>query len=51
MAERFVIGHDVGTGGNKAVLASIEGELIASDFKPYPVFHPRTNWAEQEPRH
>jgi xylulokinase len=51
MAERFVIGHDVGTGGNKAVLASIEGELITCDFKPYPVFHPRANWAEQEPRH
>jgi len=51
MVERLVIGHDVGTGGNKAVLADIEGEIIATAFKPYPVFHPRSNWAEQEPRH
>jgi xylulokinase len=49
LAEHYIIGHDVGTGGNKGVLASIEGEIIATSFDPYPVYHPRRNWAEQDP--
>ena len=46
---RYVVGHDVGTGGCKGVLASTAGELVARSFQPYPVYHPRANWAEQDP--
>ncbi len=47
--EDYVIGHDIGTGGCKSVLASTQGELVASAFEPYPVYHPRNNQAEQDP--
>ena len=45
----YVIGHDVGTGGVKSVLASGDGELVAASFEPYPIYHPQPNWAEQDP--
>jgi len=49
MAERFVIGHDVGTGGSKAVLMDTAGSVLATGFEPYPVYYPEPNWAEQDP--
>ncbi|MEW6553401.1 MAG: FGGY-family carbohydrate kinase [Actinomycetota bacterium] len=45
----YVIGHDIGTGGCKSVLATTGGELLARSFEPYPIYHPRPNWAEQDP--
>ncbi len=45
----YVIGHDLGTGGCKGVLASAGGELIASSFERYPIYHPGENRAEQDP--
>lgn len=51
MEKGFVVGHDVGTGGCKTVLATTDGRLVAKCFKPYPIYHPRAGWAEQEPRH
>lgn len=45
----YVIGHDIGTGGCKSVLASTQGELVAAAFEPYPIYHPRENQAEQDP--
>ena len=49
MAGEFVIGYDVGTGGSKAVLLNLEGELLAEEFEPYPVHYPDTGFAEQDP--
>ncbi|RLC61617.1 MAG: hypothetical protein DRI80_08325, partial [Chloroflexota bacterium] len=49
MDSQYIIAHDVGTGGNKAVLVDTEGNIHASAFQPYPVHYPRPNWAEQEP--
>lgn len=46
---RLLIGHDVGTGGSKAVLADTEGNLLARAFEPYDVDYPRPRWAEQDP--
>jgi xylulokinase len=45
----YFIGHDIGTGGCKSVLASAEGDLLARAFEPYPVYYPRAKWAEQDP--
>ncbi len=44
----FYAGFDIGTGGCKGVLASADGELMASAFRSYPLSHPRPGWAEQE---
>lgn len=49
MEGRYVIGYDVGTGGCKAVLASLTGELVASEFEPYGIDHPADHCAEQDP--
>ena len=45
---RFLIGHDVGTGGTKSVLADPAGRLLASAFNPYPTSYPKPTWVEQE---
>lgn len=45
----YLLAHDVGTGGNKAVLVDADGSVRASAFAPYPVHHPRPDWAEQTP--
>lgn len=50
MAERsLTIGYDVGTGGSKAVLATMDGQVLAEDFQPYEVCYPAAHCAEQEP--
>ncbi len=50
MGEKFIVSHDVGTGGSKAVLTDLGGEIIASSFEPYPTYYPQPHWAEQDPR-
>ncbi len=50
MGERFIVSHDVGTGGSKAVLTDLAGNIIASSFEPYGVSYPHPHWAEQDPR-
>jgi xylulokinase len=49
MNTQYIIAHDVGTSGNKAVLVDTEGNIHASAFQPYPVHYPRPDWAEQNP--
>ena len=45
----YILAHDVGTGGNKAVLVDIKGNVLATAFAPYPIHYPHPDWAEQEP--
>jgi xylulokinase len=45
----YLLAHDVGTGGNKAVLVDTDGNVRATAFAPYPIHYPRPDWAEQEP--
>jgi xylulokinase len=45
----YIISHDVGTGGNKAVLSDTSGRIIGSSFAPYDVSYPHPSWAEQNP--
>ncbi len=47
--EKFIISHDVGTGGSKAVLTDVTGAMLASSFEPYETSHPLPHWAEQNP--
>lgn len=45
----YVIAHDVGTGGNKAVLVRTDGALVGSAVERYPTYSSRPGWVEQEP--
>lgn len=43
------VGHDLGTGRNKAVLVDARGEIHATASMGYPLSHPAPGWAEQGP--
>lgn len=50
MAKRYLVGVDVGTLGTKAIVVSLEGEILGSALVEYGVEHPRPLWAEQWPQ-
>jgi len=45
----YFIGHDLGTGGDKAVLVDADGRIRSMAFEPVALDHPRPGWAEQDP--
>ncbi|MFV0400293.1 MAG: xylulokinase [Oscillospiraceae bacterium] len=45
----YLLAHDLGTSGNKAVLYSLAGELIASELWEYGTRHPAPGFVEQNP--
>jgi len=49
MADKYVLAHDMGTSGNKAVLVSVYGEIIDMHKETYPLYHPSPGYAEQDP--
>jgi xylulokinase len=49
MTQRFVLAHDTGTAGDKAVLTDLSGRILHASYQPYPVLYPRPEWAEQDP--
>ena len=46
---QYIIAHDVGTSGNKAVLVDVQGGVHGKCLAPYDIKYPRPGWAEQEP--
>jgi len=46
---RYIVAHDLGTGGNKTVLLGEDGRVASRSFHPYATHYPRPGWAEQEP--
>ncbi|MEZ5142709.1 MAG: FGGY-family carbohydrate kinase [Acidimicrobiales bacterium] len=48
-AARCYVGHDLGTGGDKAALVRDDGEVLASAFVAYDLHHPAPNQVEQDP--
>ena len=46
---KYIVAHDVGTGGNKAVLVDEQGSVFGTVFAPYPIHYPCPDWAEQQP--
>lgn len=46
---KYILAHDLGTSGNKAVLFSTDGELIKSRVSPYATHFFHGTWAEQNP--
>ena len=49
MEKKYILAHDAGTGGDKAVLTDLVGRVVQSAYQAYPVNFPRAVWAEQDP--
>ena len=47
---QYLLAHDLGTSGNKAVLYTPDGQLVASRNCPYDTHFFNGNWAEQNPQ-
>jgi xylulokinase len=50
MAEKVLLGIDIGTSGSKALLVDLDGNVLASATGDYPMYTPRPLWAEQNPQ-
>jgi len=46
---KYILAHDTGTGGDKAVLTDLRGNIVHSHYLPYEVEYPVPEWAEQDP--
>ncbi len=44
-----LLGLDVGTTGCKAVVFDVEGNVLSSAYREYPLLHPQSGWAELDP--
>jgi len=49
MDKRYILAHDTGTGGDKAVLTDLRGRIVDSAYQAYGLNYPRPDWAEQDP--
>ena len=47
--KKYILAHDVGTGGNKAVLCDLQGQVLHSAYQSYGLSYPRPEWVEQDP--
>ncbi len=46
---KYILAHDTGTGGNKAVLCDLKGAVVHSAYRSYGISYPRPEWVEQDP--
>lgn len=49
MTSKYIIAHDAGTGGNKAVICNLEGNVLYSEYQSYSISYPNPEWVEQDP--
>jgi len=49
MTKKYILAHDAGTTGNKAVLVRQDGSVIGSAYTPYPLIYPCAEWVVQDP--
>ncbi|PWB51484.1 MAG: hypothetical protein C3F13_13660 [Anaerolineales bacterium] len=47
--KKYILAHDTGTGGNKAVLCDLRGQVLHSAYQPYGISYPHPEWVEQDP--
>ena len=47
--KKYILAHDTGTGGDKAVLCDLTGKVIHSAYQSYGISYPRPEWVEQDP--
>jgi len=50
MYKKYILAHDTGTGGDKAVLTDLQGQVIQSAYQAYNIYYPQAEWAEQKPQ-
>jgi xylulokinase len=48
--QKYIIAHDLGTSGDKAILLNTDGEILHTHSSGYTVHHQAAGWAEQNPR-
>ncbi len=44
-----LLGLDVGTTGCKAILFDVQGHILGSGYREYPLLQPRPGWLELDP--
>jgi len=44
---KYLLGIDEGTTGCRACIFDFKGNLIASDYREYPCYYPKSGWVEQ----
>jgi xylulokinase len=49
MHKKYIIAHDTGTGGDKAVLTDLRGRILHAEYQDYPLNYPQPGWVEQDP--
>jgi xylulokinase len=49
MRKKYILAHDTGTGGDKAVLTDLRGRIIHSKYQDYGLQYPHPGWVEQDP--
>jgi xylulokinase len=47
--KKYILAHDTGTGGNKAVLCDLRGQVLHSAYQLYGISYPQPGWVEQDP--
>ncbi|HVM71955.1 MAG TPA: FGGY-family carbohydrate kinase [Anaerolineales bacterium] len=47
--KKYILAHDTGTGGNKAVLCDLQGRVVHSAYQSYGISYPQPEWVEQDP--
>jgi len=47
--KKYILAHDTGTGGNKAVLTDLRGKIVHSVYREYGRIYPKKGWVEQDP--
>ena len=46
MQKKYLLAHDTGTGGDKAVLTDLRGRIIHSKYQDYGLYYPQPGWVE-----
>ncbi len=46
--KKYILAHDTGTGGNKAVLCDLKGRVVHSAYRAYGISYPHPEWVEQD---
>lgn len=47
--KKYILAHDTGTGGDKAVLCDLRGKVLFSAYRAYGISYPNPEWVEQDP--
>src|SRR6056297_1893458 len=48
MAEKYIMVHDMGTTGNKAIIVDEELNMVASECIEFQTYYPHLNWSTQK---